>query len=458
MLGVHDPIDARLLYLKQGEAELLVLTFDVIGLMPKYVNMLKRRIAEDHGIARGAIVVNAVHNHEGPDSMGPWSAAGVAAWWIEPAMENVLSAVGPLLASTAPARLRAAAAYPVSCVDAATGALKTIADCDEPRDESMSGAHDVPLLERDIRDPWIRDMLVSAARLEKAEGGEAIATIVNWSNHPEALADENSLASSDFPGYARRRVEALGGGVGIYWSGAVGGLMTPLRGTAVPAWSIDGQRSSGPDLITEASFDKAISLGYEVGQTASDALQGAATDNAPTLEVETIDFDVPLTAELNLLFTLTTYFDESDKMLVFDGPGCAERGCLRSQVTHVRLGELEILTIPGELFPEYVVGRSASSVSYAGWPTYEFSSVAGLRDVMKGDVPMFVGLANAELGYMMPRGDFLKDGNPYLDGKAPYDHPNHYEESVSPGAAVGDLYCDRARALLGASGPCLGGL
>ena len=456
MQGVHDPVEARLLYLAQGDARLLVIAFDLVGLMPKYTNMLKRRIESAHGVPRGAVVVAAVHNHEGPDSMGPWSANGVAAWWIEPAMERVLAAVGPLIDSAEPASVRMATATPVSCIDRASGEPKELAECDEPADEQSAAEHDAPLLERDLRDPWVRDMLVSSMRLERA-GGDAIATVVNWSAHPESLADKNSLVSSDFPGYTRRRVEDAGGGVGVYWSGAVGGMMTPLGDTAVPRWTEAGSRLPGPELITDVSFERTMSLGYEIGQTALDALAGAPSAQGPVLEVETIDFDVPLPAPQSLLFSLTTYFDESDRMTYVDEEKCGETACLRTQVTRVRLGELDLITVPGELFPEFAVGREAVTVGYPGWPDYEFEAVRGLRAEMQGAVPMIIGLANVELGYMLPQSDFLGPGNTFLGGSAAPSHPNYYEESVSAGATVGDLYCDRMRELLGVSGRCTGG-
>ena len=58
--------------------------------------------------------------------------------------------------------------------------------------------------------------------------GETLGTVVNWSNHPEAQGSNNQLVSSDFPHATREVLERDLGGTSVYFSGSVGGLMTPL--------------------------------------------------------------------------------------------------------------------------------------------------------------------------------------------------------------------------------------
>ena len=52
---------------------------------------------------------------------------------------------------------------------------------------------------------------------------------MNFASHPEALGSNNTLVTSDFPHYARERIEEAGGGTAIWVSGAVGVLQGPLR-------------------------------------------------------------------------------------------------------------------------------------------------------------------------------------------------------------------------------------
>ena len=56
-----------------------------------------------------------------------------------------------------------------------------------------------------------------------------LATLVNFASHPESLGSNNTLISSDFPHYARRRIEENGGGTAIWVSSDLGVLQGPLR-------------------------------------------------------------------------------------------------------------------------------------------------------------------------------------------------------------------------------------
>ena len=76
-----------------------------------------------------------------------------------------------------------------------------------------------------IIDPRLSIMQVTESR----RPFEPIATLVNFASHPEALGSNNTLLTSDFPHYARQRIEDNGGGLAIWVSGAVGVLQGPLR-------------------------------------------------------------------------------------------------------------------------------------------------------------------------------------------------------------------------------------
>ena len=74
-----------------------------------------------------------------------------------------------------------------------------------------------------------------------------------------------------------------------------------------------------------------------------------------------------------------------------------------------------------------------------------------LRDIIGGEV-MIIGLANDELGYIVPPSDFLlNEEMPYLTDTNDYKHENHYEEtnSVGPQTAViiADVFTQLCEAL-----------
>jgi len=57
---------------------------------------------------------------------------------------------------------------------------------------------------------------------------ETIATLVNFASHPESMGSNNTRITSDFPHYARERIEDAEGGMAIWVSGDLGVLQGPL--------------------------------------------------------------------------------------------------------------------------------------------------------------------------------------------------------------------------------------
>ena len=57
---------------------------------------------------------------------------------------------------------------------------------------------------------------------------EVLATVVNFASHPESLGSSNTVVTSDFPHFVRRRLEEEFGGLAIWVSGDLGVLQGPL--------------------------------------------------------------------------------------------------------------------------------------------------------------------------------------------------------------------------------------
>jgi len=67
--GVHDPLYANFLYLKEKETKLLFIGLDIVGVFGSFVRKIKSRIHQRTGILPQQIVVFATHTHSGPDVM-----------------------------------------------------------------------------------------------------------------------------------------------------------------------------------------------------------------------------------------------------------------------------------------------------------------------------------------------------------------------------------------------------
>jgi hypothetical protein len=116
-------------------------------------------------------------------------------------------------------------------------------------------------------------------------------------------------------------------------------------------------------------------------------------------------------------------------------------GKARTELNAVRLGDLEILTVPGELYPEIVDGgvESPAGADYPGAPV----EVPALRTAMRGRLNLVFGLANDEIGYIIPRTQW--------DTRAPYTYGRDkvlYGEVNSGGPAVAPVLHREALHLL----------
>jgi hypothetical protein len=114
----------------------------------------------------------------------------------------------------------------------------------------------------------------------------------------------------------------------------------------------------------------------------------------------------------------------------------------KTELDVIRIGDLEILTIPGELYPEIADGgiESPEGADYPSAPI----EVPPLRSQMQGKLNMIVGLANDELGYIIPKSQWDKKP-PYAYGRT---KSPQYGEENSPGPDVAPTIHHEALALL----------
>ncbi|MFZ9824908.1 MAG: hypothetical protein ACO3E9_13970, partial [Gemmataceae bacterium] len=78
------------------------------------------------------------------------------------------------------------------------------------------------------------------------------------------------------------------------------------------------------------------------------------------------------------------------------------RAALKTEIGHLRLGDLGIALIPGEIYPELVLGKvSMDAIEGADFPNAEIE--VDLYSSMKTKYKTLVGLANDEIGYILPK-------------------------------------------------------
>jgi hypothetical protein len=410
-LGIHDPLYARLLVLREGDSEVAVVGADLLGFYRNDVEDLRRLAGFD--TPGRALFLASMHTHSGPDTLGLWGPAiGVSG--VNPAYH---------------ARLKSKIAE----------ALKLLETQLRPvRAEGGHGTLDPRGLCRDSRDPQIIDPNLGVLRLIGRDG-KAVATVVNWSCHAEVLGRDNRLITADFPGPLCLRVEEKTGGACVFLNGVIGGLMTP-------------------DSRAENFYEA-----YRIGTTVADAALALKTFVGPSrpLAFRSEKILVPIeNSRYRLLLPALTFghhlYDAQDRELpnwkawslalreIFLGLDERNEPWVESEVSLLDIGPARLLGVPGEAFPELAIGGYDGRYAFGrpivtpgnpnppdlkGAPTGPF-----WRDRLEAPAPMVVGLANDELGYFVPRYDFKASPHKLMLPRLP---GHHYEEtnSIGPSAA-----------------------
>lgn len=492
----ESPVAATAMVVSKGHEFAIVVTLDTIGNVSTHLDALRQRIANaldlDGSSAFtadvGRIIVTSLHDHQAPDTIGLWGPTALASDTVRSAItagildeddlgafggvpvrnginfayrdwvdDQVVRIVEEAVADLRPAEIRAASAPAPMQPDSA---ILNPNPADQT--ESFTVERNRQLLMNDIRWPIVRDPLVLAFQARDAETGETIATLVNWTNHVEAMGSETNLLSADYAGYLRQRLETALGGVGIFVVGTVGGLQTPLRDSFVPVVDAEGrvQTAAGPrpfadlygpvldgsgsagalaeQLLANAtraensSPEKAASLGRLIAEVAAAALGEQSFKGLASLRVTSSQVLVPIENPGFILLAMLGGLEgrevlirgEASPGFATDRPAsCGLSGCIRSALTLVDFGDFQFLTTPGELLPEQVIGRPRRGIPQdeslrfvrkdgAGnvvedFGVNEFAPIFGLRKVRGGDRLFVFGLAQSELGYFIPQSDFV---------------------------------------------------
>jgi hypothetical protein len=390
--GVHDDLWARAVAVNGGRERVVVVSVDLIGVFLADVEHARSLLQERAGEV--SLVVTSTHNHEGPDTMGLWGpgrfTSGVDAEYLDRVRHAIVDAAADALDRLEPARLVLAKTRTPSLI--VDGRLPEVVD----------------------------DKMVILQAI--AEDGHTLGTVVSWSSHPEALGGENTRITADFPHYLNRRLEETLGGTAVFLVGSIGGLMTPL-GLEL----IDG--AGHP--IPPDSFALARAVGERAARAAIEALRTSGEPSRSTnVEYRSTRVFVPLE---NRLFRLATVLGVLDRTVYSDGePATATFGDdLQTEIGLLQIGDVEALCVPGEIYPELVTGRIQDPQD----PGADFPDAPReppLEGMLTSEYRLVIGLANDEIGYVLPRSQWDTEA-PFAYGR---DEPQYGEiNSVGPSAA-----------------------
>ena len=399
--GVHDDLYARCLALGAGETNIVLCSVDLIGLFYDDVLRIREKV-QTQAPQVTHIIVASTHDHEGPDTMGLWGPtpfqSGIDETYLNSLEERIASTAVEATHSMQPAHL-------------------TIGRDDHPL---------LAQLQSDSRPPYVKDPFLFVMRLTSLDE-KPIATLVNWSDHPETLGGKNMEITADYPHWLCQYVEEHGGGTAVYFDGSIGGLISSL-GEDVALQDPENGRIAKDD-----TWRKAELLGSTLGAISTRAAAAGERVEIDAILVRKAVVFAPLANDHFRVAGAAGIF-KGRKSLFTDGKpdaAVAEKDFpgygrlkyrtghdMQTEVNYLQLlngGKVvaEVATVPGEIYPELVNG-GITRYPGADFPDAPFEPT--LRTHMKSKYQFVFGLGNDELGYIIPKAEW-DDEPPWLQNK-----------------------------------------
>jgi hypothetical protein len=400
--GVHDDLYVRCLALGAGSENVVMCEADLIGLF--YDDVLKIRDKVKAGAPEAThVIVAATHDHEGPDTMGLWGPTPFQTGMHEPYMDQLEDRI----ATTA-----------AEALHSMQEARLTLARDDHPL---------LALLQSDGRPPYVKDPYLFVMRLTAAATGRPIATLVNWSDHPETLGGRNTEITADYPHWLCKYVEEHLGGTAVFFDGSIGGLLSTLGN------DVALQDPDTGEIAKDDTWLKAELFGNTIGALTERALKTGESFEVDSLVVRKAVIFAPMHNDhFRVAAAFGVYGDRKplytngkiDRTIAekeFPGYGKLKYATgkdMQTEVNYLMLvshGQIvsEIVTVPGEIYPELVNG---GITRYPGADFPDAPCEPTIRAHLQSKYQFVFGLANDELGYIIPKAEWDEEP-PWLKNK-----------------------------------------
>ena len=389
--GMLNPVCATALWIddNSGHGGVLLLSVDCVGIMHNDTEEIRRRLRPFCRITGcRAVHVMATHCHAGVDTMGFW---------------------GPLPKSGRDKRF-----FALLFEKTERAAEKAYAS---RRDGNLfAGSVMTEGIQQDKRLPEVFEKTLTRLRFVPRDGGKEI-YIVNYAAHPEVLGSRNVQLSADYVHWLREKVKRDSGADLIYFNGAIGGMITPTL-------------ASGHEDIASSR-----AAGYKIAEAAM------SVQNERRLELRIGVIRKEFYLELsNTVFALCGILGVMPRKRYPLGQGPLNVS-LKTEMAYMEIGDIHILMLPGELFPELAYGGYLEAgVAAAGGPEL---NPPPLREIANDPDLIIFGLANDELGYIIPPNDFILDETyPFLVKAFDHGGRRHYEETNSTGPRTAHILAE----------------
>ncbi|MFN0017835.1 MAG: neutral/alkaline non-lysosomal ceramidase N-terminal domain-containing protein [Pirellulaceae bacterium] len=398
--GVHDPLMARCLVLGDGTEKIALVSVDLIGLQYPNVKEIRKGLANFK-----YVLVSSTHNHEGPDVVGIWGRGFFSRGVDDDYVASVVSKVVELVKKTSENLAPATAAYGTAT------------------DETLVG---------DSRKPIAKDGVLRVLKFTKPGGTEPSGLLVQWNSHPESMGSKNTLVTADFPYATVAKLKEHHKCPILYMSGAVGGLMAPPDGVI---------KDAAGKVLDEGDFEYCRLYGEAVADLATKAMAAAEPIELTPFTISAKPIAIPVTNTVYRLARVAKILRRQGRIWEGDfqilGEEVAEEvvdkpTAVETEVAYLRLGDVHVASIPGELYPELIYGKFQEPAEpNADYPDAPLEPT--VESILPGKKWLLFGLANDEIGYIIPRRQWDSVA-PYAYGRetSQYGEINSCSPDVAP--------------------------
>ncbi|MEW4455725.1 hypothetical protein AB1L30_23860 [Bremerella sp. JC817] len=398
--GVHDPLFARAMMLSDGKQKIALVSLDVVGWSYPSTVKIREQLPEiDY------VIICSTHNHEGPDTIGIWGESPIKRGSDDRYNARIESTV-------------------VGLVQQLNTQLQPVT--------AEYAKIDRPDLIQDNRLPEVLDPTLRVLRFRSTIDHSYVGLLVQGTSHPESLGPKNTLITADFPGYTIQRLEEHFDCPTVYVSGAIGGLLAP------PEEGVFNRQGVAEELGT---FAYAQTYGQMIADALATALESSQPIELAPFDIVRQEIAIPID---NPLYRLARSLNVI-RRVSYEWTGRPEswgqqvtreyrpeRAAAITEVAVIRLGELYLLSIPGELYPELVTGQIPNPAEeHADFPD---APIEPHIAAMVNEKPyILLGLSNDEIGYILPKRQWDRDP-PYAYGRGlpQYGEINSCSPDVGP--------------------------
>ncbi len=323
--GTRDPLFTRSLALSDGARTAIIITVDALGFEAEFVRVARETIAAATSVPTAHIMLCATHTHTAPASMYLRRCGEISSGWIAQLLQAIVESARQAVDALQPAH-------------AFFGSV---------------AVRGVSINRRQIGNPIDYDLDI--LRLDKS--GSTLASLLSFGSHPIA-AGGSTLISADFPGVLLREIEEKTGTIGLYANGASADINPLMPGTN-EQWG-------------DGNFERVEAIGARLADAAMQAWPNLQPLESGELQIVQRTLELPLQEplaedELRILCDESLAAQKASAQngeysqsaaAIFEWAMKLRQSIARGDVVRfvpielqmIRLGEVALFGIPGELF------------------------------------------------------------------------------------------------------------